>query len=425
MFLQMAKRRFLTVLGADAFSDDLIRLSVVQTFFIFATTLSDVFISVFLYKSNGNDFVLVAKFQLIKYILEELAFLAAPHLIKRANVLTCMKLGIGFYIAAYVALLSLQSGARDYFAFISLLVGCGSAFYWIGYQTLTKRYTTLENRQAAFGYLSLISNAIATIAPTASGFITSRLVGILGYLVIFAVSAAAFAATAFFSRKLTAQEGERLEVHTMALLRSIAAYAGARRVMIGELLRGIRDGMVLYYLNVLVYYASSSELAVGLCLAAKNALMILAYAYVKRLPDGKARGRTTIIAGAVEFVFLCVMFATGLANGKISSIMILIYSILYVWFYVLAFNHGSLSVYDAMEWAGRKRNTDYEMVAIRQGFCAVGRVAAVALLLLLPDNPIYGTLVLLFGAAASMAGARLHETGSEQVIQDLKTEAVI
>lgn len=420
MKLQNLKKRLLIMIGAEGFSDNLINFSVVQTFFIFATTLSDVFVSVFLYKSNGNDFLLVAKFQFFKYIFEATAFTIALLIIKRRNVLSCMKSGIVCYIIAYVILLTFKTKSRKIFIIVALLVGFGSGFYWMGYHTLTRRYTTTENRQAAFGFISLISNAIATIAPPISGLITKKMPGFGGYIIIFSISAATFIATAFYSRKLTYESDEKIDIRLVGLMRQILKYAGTRKVMIGEVLRGIRDGVVLYYINVLVYYASSSEFIVGLSLAAKNLLMILAYMYVKRLRTSSERCNTAVITGVAEVILLFAMLATGLIDGSVNATLIMIYSVVYILFYVLAYNHGQLAVYDTMEYAGRIRNTDYEMVTIRHYAAEIGRVIIISILIALPTNPIYGVMLLIVGGIATILSAFVYKSGSDEMARDLK-----
>lgn len=416
------RNRILLRLGTQGFSKNLLHFSIVQIFFIFATTLSDVFISVFLFKSGGQDFSLVAKYNLFKYLLEGIGFTLALYMSKRRNVLFCMKLGVGFYIMAYVVLLLLQGNARHYYVCIALLVGFGSGCYWMGYHTLTRRYTTVQNRQAAFGFISLTSNAIATIAPPVSGFITNAFSGISGYIIIFAVTLAMFVLTAVQSRKLTFKQGEKIEPHLLQLLRALLTYAGTRRVMLGEVLRGFRDGVVLYYLNVLVYYASSSELYVGICLALKNLLMILAYAFVKRLHTTKARFLAAVISGVIEIIFLCGLLSTGLFHDGMSSVMIMIYSVIYIVYYVLAYNHGQLAVYDTMEWAGRIRNTDYEMVTIRHYFAETGRIFVMILLISLPTNPLYGVILLLVGGVSTIASAFVYRSGSDRIHRDLAKE---
>lgn len=422
MKLQKFKERALVMIGAEGFSDNLINFTVVQTFFIFATTLSDVFVSVFLYKSNGNDFLLVAKFQFFKYILEATAFTLALYITKWRNVLSSMKLGIICYIMAYVVLLTFQTSSRKIYVLVSLLVGFGSGFYWMGYHTLTRRYTTSENRQAAFGFISLISNAIATIAPPVSGLITKEMPGFGGYIIIFSITTATFIGTAFYSRKLTYETEEKIEIHLLQLIGQILQYSGTRKVMIGEVLRGIRDGVVLYYINVLVYYASSSEFIVGISLAAKNLLMILAYMYVKKLRTTAERCRTAVAVGVAELILLCIMLATGFTTGKVDGNLIMFYSIFYILFYVLAYNHGQLAVYDTMEYAGRIRNTDYEMVTIRHYAAETGRIIIISILIALPTNPVYGVILLIAGGITTIASAFVYKSGSDEMARIIKGE---
>lgn len=422
--LRRLRNRILLKLGTEGFSKNLLNFSVVQIFFIFATTLSDVFISVFLFKSGGQDFSLVAKYNLFKYFLEGTGFTLALYASKWRNVLFSMKLGILFYIGAYIALLILQGNARYYYVLIALLVGFGSGCYWMGYHTLTHRYTTAQNRQAAFGFISLTSNAIATIAPPVSGLITHRFTGIRGYIIIFAVTLTMFILTALYSQKLTYHQDEKIEPHLFKLLGQLIRYSGTRNVVTGEILRGFRDGVVLYYLNVLVYYASSSELYVGICLALKNLLMIWAYAYVKRLRSAKLRCRAAIISGSGEILFLCAMLATGLFGGRISSVLIMIYSVIYILFYVLAYNHGQLAVYDTMEWAGRIRNTDYEMVTIRHYFAETGRIFVMLILIALPTDPIYGVMLLIIGGVSTILSAFAYRRGSEKIQHNLFPEGI-
>lgn len=417
------KNRMLLRLGTQGFSKNLLNFSVVQIFFIFATTLSDVFISVFLFKSGGQDFSLVAKYNLCKYFLEGTGFTLALYVSKWRNVLFSMKLGISFYICAYIVLLALQGDARYYYVLIALLVGFGSGCYWMGYHTLTRRYTTPQNRQVAFGFISLTSNAIATIAPPVSGFITNSFSGIQGYIVIFAVTLTMFVLTALYSNRLTYEQGEKIEPHLLQLLQQLLRYPGTRNVLSGEILRGVRDGVVLYYLNVLVYYASSNEIFVGICLALKNLLMIWAYAYVKRFRSSRARCRAAVLSGIGEIIFLCIMLATGLFGSQMSSILIMLYSVIYILFYVLAYNHGQLSVYDTMEWAGRIRNTDYEMVTIRHYFAELGRIVAMLILIALPTDPIYGVMLLIVGGCTTIASAFVYRKGSEQIQSDLSKKA--
>lgn len=234
-------------------------LLIVSGLFTFAMGLSNVFINIFLWKKS-NDFMIIAKYNLIHYIFVPITFLIAGWLAKKKNGIWSLRIGIVSFMLFFVLILFIKDRMTEYIYPLGSLFGIAAGFYWLAFNMLSFDFTSVNNRDTFNGLNGSIVGAVNAVAPFIAAYIIERNRNTFGYTIVFAVSLAAFAILILISLLLKSERyGEKI-VFKKIFITPNKEWKFLRNAFS---IWGLRDVVMLFLINILIYKTTGSEMALG------------------------------------------------------------------------------------------------------------------------------------------------------------------
>lgn len=186
-----------------------------MAFFTFAMSMSNMFISVFIWKLN-NSFTLLAVYSLVSSVVILASFPLCAAFARIRTPMASLRLGTIFFILTFALVLYYKERCVSHIYEIGLLMGLGASFFAIGMHMQSLDSTNDRGRDR-FLYLSNMLNGIGgMIAPLVSGYLIERFMGMKGYYIVFSVTLLWFLLVVLMSFRLkgkhVTKESRLLEV---------------------------------------------------------------------------------------------------------------------------------------------------------------------------------------------------------------------
>lgn len=352
----------------------------INSYFCFAigTTISNIFISTFLFKSGG-EMSTVALYYLTYYFFEMLAIYLVVRFSHRVSNVHFAVLGIILHVVAYLILLIAQKNSVDIYPIIGLVCGLGGGLYWTGYHTLIQVYTTNENRQYGMSYSGLINNLIVLTAPTLSGIVLISVPGIWGYMIVFGVAFLFFVWAAIVIRKLRAEHKNSERRKLFATIREHWSGKILNYSMICEFIRGLRNGVYAYYFNILIFSMTSNEFVLGLTTTVKGAVAMLIFYLIGRRVLGRKLRMGLFLAASIVGIII-----TSSLLIWFTAVAVIVYSVLDGATMVIMDNYANLTGFEVAKCTSTKKDLRMENVALRLISLELGRIVGITTSLFLP-----------------------------------------
>lgn len=260
----------------------------------------------------------------------------------------------------------------------------------MGYCIKVPLYTTDENRDVSLSVIGRGTGIVNLIMPTITGGIISACEGVmvgglLGYYIMFALSIAVALITVFYLKKLpqdqivdakvSLKRGFHKMFHNPLMLEAVGA----------EFLKGIREGTLAFYLNILLFELIQSEALIGANTLLTGLFSILAYWVLgKRL---KPSNRIRYMAGGVTTMLVC----TLILFVRMDVITILMFSVINAFFNNFLLSPGNGIYYSVVQKTCPTNTESAEFSTVKSFFLDYGRVAGVLLVMLMPKTT-YGSV---------------------------------
>ena len=248
--------------GGTRLSRQAVLLLVVNGLFAAATAVSGTFVNVFLWKT-ANELTLIGWFTVATYLTHALTFLLAGKWVKEHNKMNCLRLGVAMSAVFYLVVLLLKKQAVHYVFVLGVLQGFALGLFWLAFNVVYFEITGPDNRDRFNGWAGLLSSLSGMTAPWVSGFLITRMEGMAGYLLVFAISLAIFVIAAVFSfflrkRKVTGKYDWKYGV------RQLRGEGNPwRRAVPASVSQGVREGVFAFLISLLVYIVTSDEMKLG------------------------------------------------------------------------------------------------------------------------------------------------------------------
>lgn len=273
-------------------------LLVMSSLFTFGMGLSGIFVNVFFWKQT-NDFIVIAVYNLIQYIVTPMAFLLGGILAKRKNGILSLRIGLGMFVAFYSVLLLIGRMGVGYIYLLGVIYGIAMGFYWLAFNTLSFDFTGLNNRDTFNGYNGSFCGITAAVAPLISGYIIKSFGGIKGYNIIFLTTLSIFIMLIFMSILLKCKSyGSKVD-YKKAFLRNGTEWETVRKATV---LWGFRDVIIVFLVNILIIETTKSELALGKLTLMGCLSGSLSYVLVQRIIKPRRRRMAIYIGTIFSFV---------------------------------------------------------------------------------------------------------------------------
>ncbi|OFW75229.1 MAG: hypothetical protein A2201_01860 [Alicyclobacillus sp. RIFOXYA1_FULL_53_8] len=346
-------------------------LLLVNGIFTLSVALSNTFVNIYLWKVD-RSYSSIVWYNLLIYLTIPVAFIFSGWFAKRRDAVFTLRIGITLHAVFYG--LSLIGGTKiaTLPAVIGAVMGTAAGFYWLSFNMLSFKDSQSGGRERFYGLNGVIGAMAGMAAPFLAGYIISaedRFGGLSGYHIIFTLSLALFLFAALISFRLRDQETSG----PLFLGKAFQAWRVRpwRMVLLGCFAYGMREGVFLFLIGLLMYIATGSELKLGEFVLLQSGLSTISFFAVSRFVKPRRRlwvlgvGALSMLAAALLFLF------------PINARLILIYGsaiALALPLFLIPFQGVVFDGVSALD----KTNTIYmEHIIVREVFENAGRVVGI------------------------------------------------
>lgn len=281
-------------------------LLVVSGFFHLSISLSNTFVNIFVFKVD-HSFAAIAWYNLPIFVLLPFTFVLAAWIAQHTSTAMALRIGIALHALFYAVTLVIGERAARMPWALGVLMGLAAGFYWLAFDVLSVEYTDQDGHEPFFGTHGVLTSVANVIAPPIAGWLISRedvfLGGLSGYHIVFGISFVLFIGATFFSFRLHSDPMSHLH-----LRRGLQALRKASwmRLMAASSIYGLREGVFMFLIGLLVYVATGSEMKLGVFLLLQGGLSFLAFFLAGRL-SAKYRSRLIGI-GSIGMSIAAILF---------------------------------------------------------------------------------------------------------------------
>lgn len=370
-----------------------------------ASALSSTFVNLFVFVVSGR-LASLALFNGAYFFSLTFVFYVTGALFRRSSPIVPYRWGLVMTAAFYGVLLVLFHAASHYILWLGLLQGVSQGFFWFGANLMT--FDTVEPRQRIrfYGINSAVGSVAGIMGPLAGGAIVGLLVGMKGYLLVFALALAVYALTFIIS--FSVPPGPPLGRESLTLSFRLPSQSPLwKEAMKTLMVRGTREAMSGLAGVFLVYIVTRSALVVGVYSSVSAISRMLGSLAVSRRVTPMTRPRAMwlgVLGMTLGALFLFLM--------RISPIWVFVYGVVasfsMPWFTV----PNEAIPLDVMDQDQEVTHRRVVYMLSREMSLNAGRLASMVVLMLLyawHDSPI---MLVIMVVATSLAQGVVAQMGS-------------
>lgn len=357
-------------------------LLIISTIFNLSIALSNTFVNVYLWKVD-KTYGSIGVYNLLLYIVTALMFLVAGFLAGKIGAVWTLRIGILWHVVFYALTLVGGQAVANMPYLLGIVMGCAGGMYWFSFNTLSLGFTNDGKRDGFFGLNGVTGALAGMLAPPIAGFLISRedrLVGpITGYHVIFGLSLGLFVLATFLTTRIRTHARE-------PQLRMSIAFASLRHrwwrlLMVGCTAYGMREGVFLFLIGLLMYVSTNSEMRLGEFALMQSALSFVSFYVVGRIVRPKnrlkvLRAGAILMAGAALFFLLPIRPITIVLYGCVIALVLPLFLVSlqgFVFDGISALSRASRSE----DGVAKEPDASNEQIVLREIFENLGRVIGI------------------------------------------------
>jgi Na+/melibiose symporter and related transporters len=258
---------------------------------------------------------------------------------------------------------------------LGALNGLAVGLFWLAYNVVYFEITEPESRDRFNGWAGLLGSLAGMTAPWLSGTFISLSGGIKGYRIVFTVSLAMFAAAAvlsFFLKRRRSDGTFAWSYGTSQLRQRGNPWRSAVPALAAQ---GLREGVYLFLLGLLVYFATGREQSLGNYTFWTSLTSLLSFWLAGRLLRPRFR-RAAMLLGAAS---VSGMTAILLADVGYTALLIAgIGTALFMPLYVIPMTSAVFDLIGKTDEGVKRRE---ELIVLRETGLIAGRVLGLVIYL--------------------------------------------
>lgn len=293
-----------------------------------AGSFSAAFINTYLYSfantAASDGLYTVAKYNLLTAVSLIVFCSVVGILAKKLTYKVSMTIGAAIHILFYVCVVVLAENLQSYIGFIAMLSGMGTAFFYISYNSLVNVMIGSVARKQYIMFQSIISMAVGIVFPLVSGAIIHAINSVAGYILVFLICILLSLVCMILCIMLPKVRGQSRRTFFAGVLLKSFVSKRYLAVSVCDCLRGLKEGIIMFLLPVIIIRATGNVFVVGIYVAVCALAGILGNLALQRVNVMKYPYMSMLSAILVQFaaiVFLTVkfniwmMFAAGIVNA--------------------------------------------------------------------------------------------------------------
>ncbi|WP_245578480.1 MFS transporter [Alicyclobacillus pomorum] len=367
----------MVVLTREPFAGRARWLLVISGIFALSVSLSNTFVNVYLWKVD-KSYGAIGWYNLAVYCVMPVTFVLAGWIAKRVHSVLTLRIGICLHGVFYLTALIGGTWVARWPTLLGAIMGLAGGFYWCSFNELSLRFTESGSRDRFYGLNGVMGAVAGIVAPPVAGYLISqedRWGGLSGYHWIFGLSLALFALATVLSAKLRAKGV--VGNLSLTVVRESFRVRPWRMILFGCSVYGLREGVFLFLIALLMYIATGSELKLGEFVLLQSALSFVSFYTVSRLLSARRRlwflGTGSICMALTALLFLLPVRASSLVwYGALISVALPLFLVPLQGF-----------VFDTISQLPNAKEHHMEYIIMREVFENVGRVVGISLFIAL------------------------------------------
>lgn len=341
-----------------------------HTIFQFGNSLSLIFVNLYLWRLT-NSLLINGLFNLIALLSAPLATILIGKIAKQKDRLTAYRYGIFLTAFFYLCIVVTQEQIVDYFYIFAFLKGISTACYWLGYFTLMYDVSTNENRHRYLGWNLILTNIANLVGPAAAGYIIIRYTDLTGYLLVFSLAFVMFIIATLGSLKMKKSETHHRQYYMKYLPLLLKKRPQFLKTLIGWLIVGLPQGILMYVPHILLYTVFPSESFIGNMNMLFFGLSIVASYIISRFATTDST-RLYLFVAALGF-----SLSSFFLLWEISVLSVIIFMSINSLFKPLQANAYAAHYYKWIGMLPLKQHFRMESIVLRETIINIGRAVGV------------------------------------------------
>jgi len=269
--------------------------------FTVANGLSGTFVNIYLWKSK-NDLGNIGLFNFFNYLFIPIAFMVGGWLTKRKSATFSLRVGILFHGFFYFLILATGHNSANYVIQLGCVLGIAAGFYWVAFHTLSFDLTSRYNRDTFNSYNGMAGSISGMIAPIIAGYTITSLQNTSGYRIIFGLSTAVYVVIMFIGLMFKTKKEENVFSLLDVYKKSTEPW---KYIMLAQLLFGIRQGVLAFLINLVVFITTKKEISIGKLALLGSFIAIPTFIVLEKVL--KPRYRMCFFTGGALMMFLSII----------------------------------------------------------------------------------------------------------------------
>lgn len=378
--LQRIRYRFQSDHSPDKMLSSDAKLSLfIHWSFTLGASMSGVFLNLYLWRLT-ESLAVNGGYNMIVFALTPFAFAWAGKWVKKKDRMFVFRLGVIFSALFYLLVVVAQEKVADYFYVFAVLNCLANSFYWTGYLVLMYDVSNESNRLRYMASNLIVFTFASLIGPALAGFVISRFESLTGYVIIFAIAFIMFVFTAIVSFRLKpiVSHHKAYYLRFMGLL--IRKNKAFRNALIGYLLWGTFQGIIMFLPNILLFEVLPHEDSVGYLGVLFSLTGIFAGYLISRYATDAHIYRYVLISSCGFTA------ASSLLLFDLNVWTVIGFMLLQAFFTPIYGNPTGAYYYQMISKLPLKGELRVETLVIREFFVNTGRISSIGLLIYLASD---------------------------------------
>ena len=390
-FIEFIKDKIISELGIDKMSKEFNTFSIIHLGFLMFYTLQLVFMNTLLRRfSDGNTTIFIYNMLFFSFI--PVGMTLSVFSIKQKSSIFTMQSSIWLWIGILITTLSLIiiKQLHHFWILLAIVSSIANGCYWIAYYMSLTDYTDMKNRDIGLAIIWVCTGVANIIVPILGGYFIKLFSDFTGYIIMFSSAFLVAILCIIKSYKLVPDNHNKFDdprVYIMESLRSIIFNKIWLYSSLIEFFRGIRDGVFIFLLNVLIFSVSSNESLVGINAFIAGIINVISNWLLGKLlyKDPKKDNRIKLLIIAVSSLLISSFLLLVNINITLLIIMTCINAFFSIYIQNISQSIFCMSIQlnpDAMKLRS-------ESFVLKSYFLAIGRLLGILFFIFLPETNFY------------------------------------
>lgn len=397
-WLQFIIDNIKSLFGFDKMSKNFITFSTIHLGFLMFYTLQMVFMNTLLRRFSDGDGVIYLYNMMFFSFIPVGMMLASFSIKKRSHIFT-MKSSLYLWIGIAIVTLSLiiTKQLHHFWILLSVVSSLANGCYWIAYYIALTEYTDINNRDCGLSIIGIYTGIANVIIPLIGGYIIKIFTNYTGYIIMYSFAFLVSIISIFFTHRFIINEDQQknpdTDIHIIVALKLIFKDKIWLYSSLSEFFRGIRDGVFIFLLNVLMFSVTNNEALVGI-----NAFIAGVINIISNWILGKILYKNSGQNNKVKLLIIAVssLFLSSLLLLKLNIITLIIMTCINAFFTIFIQNITQSVFCLSVQVNEESNKLKTESFVLKSYFLAIGRLIGIVLLFMVPKTNLYMVLGIIF-----------------------------